>query len=160
VVRVYCFLLTRKKPTHYVAGLENMAGGSASRRFCGRYVLFNIDTTRRLNLTSTSRRIHIAPNQNHARLAARLAHSSRYAPQNKNPHKLFKFNSPTGVVIGFVISYRAMSGDVFLSPSHNTPKNKNSHDSRYDRYWMGHTCWADVIQNSRAIARLIWYRWV
>jgi hypothetical protein len=23
---------------------------------------------------------------------------------------------------------------------------------------MGRTCWADVIQNSRAIARLIWYQ--
>ncbi|KAJ7466484.1 UPF0187-domain-containing protein [Mycena latifolia] len=42
-----------------------------------------------------------------------------------------------GVVIGFVISYRAMSG--------------------YDRYWMGRTTWADVIRNARTTARLIWY---
>ncbi|KAJ6496406.1 UPF0187-domain-containing protein [Mycena sanguinolenta] len=42
-----------------------------------------------------------------------------------------------GVVIGFVISYRAMSG--------------------YDRYWMGRTAWTDVIRNSRTMGRLIWY---
>ncbi|KAJ7744760.1 Bestrophin, RFP-TM, chloride channel-domain-containing protein [Mycena maculata] len=42
-----------------------------------------------------------------------------------------------GVVIGFVISYRAMSG--------------------YDRYWMGRTAWADVIRNARTMGRLIWY---
>ncbi|KAJ7865047.1 UPF0187-domain-containing protein [Mycena olivaceomarginata] len=42
-----------------------------------------------------------------------------------------------GVVIGFVISYRAMSG--------------------YDRYWMGRTAWTDVIRNARTMARLIWY---
>ncbi|KAL0573005.1 hypothetical protein V5O48_008951 [Marasmius crinis-equi] len=41
-----------------------------------------------------------------------------------------------GVVIGFVISYRAMSG--------------------YDRYWMGRTAWTDVIRNARTTARLIW----
>ncbi|KAF8878943.1 Bestrophin, RFP-TM, chloride channel-domain-containing protein [Infundibulicybe gibba] len=42
-----------------------------------------------------------------------------------------------GVVIGFVISYRASSG--------------------YDRYWMGRTCWSDVIRNARTTARLIWF---
>ncbi|KAJ7079625.1 Bestrophin, RFP-TM, chloride channel-domain-containing protein [Mycena belliarum] len=42
-----------------------------------------------------------------------------------------------GVVIGFVISYRAMSG--------------------YDRYWMGRGAWSDVIKNSRTMGRLIWY---
>ncbi|KAJ7921179.1 UPF0187-domain-containing protein [Mycena leptocephala] len=42
-----------------------------------------------------------------------------------------------GVVIGFVISYRAMSG--------------------YDRYWMGRTAWADVVRNARTMGRLIWY---
>ncbi|KAJ7590875.1 Bestrophin, RFP-TM, chloride channel-domain-containing protein [Mycena floridula] len=42
-----------------------------------------------------------------------------------------------GVVIGFVISYRAMSG--------------------YDRYWMGRTTWSDVIRNSRTLGRLIWF---
>ncbi|KZT52744.1 UPF0187-domain-containing protein [Calocera cornea HHB12733] len=42
-----------------------------------------------------------------------------------------------GVVIGFVISYRASSG--------------------YDRYWMGRTAWSDIIRNSRTISRLIWY---
>ncbi|KAK7029857.1 Bestrophin, RFP-TM, chloride channel-domain-containing protein [Favolaschia claudopus] len=42
-----------------------------------------------------------------------------------------------GVVIGFVISYRAMSG--------------------YDRYWMGRAAWSDVMKNSRTIGRLIWY---
>ncbi|EJU00158.1 UPF0187-domain-containing protein [Dacryopinax primogenitus] len=42
-----------------------------------------------------------------------------------------------GVVIGFVISYRASSG--------------------YDRYWMGRTAWSDVVRNSRTISRLIWY---
>ncbi|KAK1226434.1 hypothetical protein PQX77_010597 [Marasmius sp. AFHP31] len=41
-----------------------------------------------------------------------------------------------GVVIGFVISYRAMSG--------------------YDRYWMGRSAWTDVIRNSRTMARLVW----
>ncbi|KAJ6538909.1 hypothetical protein B0H10DRAFT_1856530 [Mycena sp. CBHHK59/15] len=42
-----------------------------------------------------------------------------------------------GVVIGFVISYRAMTG--------------------YDRYWMGRTAWTDVIRNARTMGRLIWY---
>ncbi|KAL0955876.1 hypothetical protein HGRIS_002075 [Hohenbuehelia grisea] len=42
-----------------------------------------------------------------------------------------------GVVIGFVISYRASSG--------------------YDRYWMGRTCWSDVIRNARSISRLVWF---
>ncbi|KAI5118413.1 hypothetical protein M0805_002865 [Coniferiporia weirii] len=41
-----------------------------------------------------------------------------------------------GVVIGFVISYRASSG--------------------YDRYWMGRCCWSDLIKNSRTMSRLIW----
>ncbi|KAJ7133985.1 Bestrophin, RFP-TM, chloride channel-domain-containing protein [Mycena crocata] len=42
-----------------------------------------------------------------------------------------------GVVIGFVISYRAISG--------------------YDRYWMGRTAWSDVIRNARTMGRLVWY---
>ncbi|KAJ3891729.1 Bestrophin, RFP-TM, chloride channel-domain-containing protein [Lentinula edodes] len=42
-----------------------------------------------------------------------------------------------GVVLGFVLSYRAMSG--------------------YDRYWQGRTAWSDVIQHSRSLGRLIWY---
>ncbi|KAJ7617111.1 UPF0187-domain-containing protein [Roridomyces roridus] len=42
-----------------------------------------------------------------------------------------------GVVIGFVISYRASSG--------------------YDRYWLGRTAWADVIRNVRTTGRLVWY---
>ncbi|KAF8058525.1 Bestrophin, RFP-TM, chloride channel-domain-containing protein [Lyophyllum atratum] len=42
-----------------------------------------------------------------------------------------------GVVIGFVISYRASSG--------------------YDRYWLGRTCWSDVIRNARTMGRLIWF---
>ncbi|KAF7331535.1 hypothetical protein MKEN_00032500 [Mycena kentingensis (nom. inval.)] len=42
-----------------------------------------------------------------------------------------------GVVIGFVISYRAGSG--------------------YDRYWMGRSAWSDVIRNSRTVSRLIWF---
>ena len=40
-----------------------------------------------------------------------------------------------GVVIGFVISYRAISG--------------------YDRYWMGRTIWTDMIKNARTMSRLI-----
>nr|GAT54672.1 predicted protein [Mycena chlorophos] len=42
-----------------------------------------------------------------------------------------------GVVIGFVISYRAMSG--------------------YDRYWMGRVAWSNVIKDARALGRIIWY---
>ncbi|KAF5392984.1 hypothetical protein D9757_001166 [Collybiopsis confluens] len=42
-----------------------------------------------------------------------------------------------GVVIGFVISYRAMSG--------------------YDRYWQGRTAWSDLIQHSRTLGRLVWF---
>ncbi|EIN06373.1 UPF0187-domain-containing protein [Punctularia strigosozonata HHB-11173 SS5] len=42
-----------------------------------------------------------------------------------------------GVVIGFVISYRAMSG--------------------YDRYWTGRTYWSDLMRNSRTLGRLIWF---
>ncbi|KAJ4501430.1 Bestrophin, RFP-TM, chloride channel-domain-containing protein [Lentinula lateritia] len=42
-----------------------------------------------------------------------------------------------GVVIGFVISYRAMSG--------------------YDRYWLGRSIWSDLIRNSRTMGRFVWY---
>ncbi|KAJ3777473.1 UPF0187-domain-containing protein [Lentinula raphanica] len=42
-----------------------------------------------------------------------------------------------GVVIGFVISYRAMSG--------------------YDRYWLGRSVWSDLIRNTRTMGRLVWY---
>ncbi|KAI0317615.1 Bestrophin, RFP-TM, chloride channel-domain-containing protein [Amylostereum chailletii] len=42
-----------------------------------------------------------------------------------------------GMVIGFVISYRASSG--------------------YDRYWQGRTSWGDVIRNTRTFARLVWF---
>jgi len=42
-----------------------------------------------------------------------------------------------GVVIGFVISYRASSG--------------------YDRYWMGRTSWSDIVRNARGISRIIWF---
>ncbi|TFK25391.1 UPF0187-domain-containing protein [Coprinopsis marcescibilis] len=42
-----------------------------------------------------------------------------------------------GVVIGFVISYRAMSG--------------------YERYWLGRTYWSDIMRNSRTLGRLVWY---
>ena len=28
---------------------------------------------------------------------------------------------------------------------------------RYNCYWMGQTCWTEVIRNSRAQSRLIWY---
>ncbi|TRM65371.1 Bestrophin, RFP-TM, chloride channel-domain-containing protein [Schizophyllum amplum] len=42
-----------------------------------------------------------------------------------------------GVVIGFVISYRASTG--------------------YNCYWMGQTCWTEIIRNSRSQSRLIWF---
>ncbi|KAF9222311.1 UPF0187-domain-containing protein [Gyrodon lividus] len=42
-----------------------------------------------------------------------------------------------GVVIGFVISYRASSG--------------------YDRYWMGRSGWCDVTRTARAMGRLVWF---
>ncbi|KAK7047362.1 hypothetical protein VNI00_006593 [Paramarasmius palmivorus] len=42
-----------------------------------------------------------------------------------------------GVVLGFVISYRAISG--------------------YDRYYTGRTAWSDIIKNSRVMGRLVWY---
>ncbi|KAF7318124.1 hypothetical protein HMN09_00320400 [Mycena chlorophos] len=42
-----------------------------------------------------------------------------------------------GMIIGFVISYRASSG--------------------YDRYWMGRSAWSDIIRNARTMGRLIWY---
>ena len=29
--------------------------------------------------------------------------------------------------------------------------------NRYDRYWMGRTCWSDLIRNSRTMSRLIWF---
>ncbi|KAM5545287.1 hypothetical protein V8D89_001398 [Ganoderma adspersum] len=41
-----------------------------------------------------------------------------------------------GVVIGFVISYRASSG--------------------YDRYYQGRSAWSDMAKTSRAFSRLIW----
>lgn len=42
-----------------------------------------------------------------------------------------------GVVLGFVISYRALSG--------------------YDRYFTGRTAWADIMKTSRIMGRLIWF---
>ncbi|KAF9055709.1 Bestrophin, RFP-TM, chloride channel-domain-containing protein [Panaeolus papilionaceus] len=42
-----------------------------------------------------------------------------------------------GVVIGFVISYRAISG--------------------YERYWLGRGCWSDVMRNCRSLGRLVWF---
>ncbi|KAH9846765.1 Bestrophin, RFP-TM, chloride channel-domain-containing protein [Lenzites betulinus] len=42
----------------------------------------------------------------------------------------------TGVVIGFVISYRASSG--------------------YDRYYQGRSAWSDLARTSRTFSRLIW----
>lgn len=42
-----------------------------------------------------------------------------------------------GVVIGFVISYRALSG--------------------YERYWMGRSVWSDIIRNCRTAGRMIWF---
>ncbi|KAA1476924.1 UPF0187-domain-containing protein [Dentipellis sp. KUC8613] len=42
-----------------------------------------------------------------------------------------------GVVIGFVISYRASSG--------------------YDRYWMGRSSWSDIMRNARTFTRLVWF---
>ncbi|KAJ7265651.1 Bestrophin, RFP-TM, chloride channel-domain-containing protein [Mycena rebaudengoi] len=42
-----------------------------------------------------------------------------------------------GVVIGFVISYRASTS--------------------YDRYWTGRTAWSDVVRNTRTLGRMIWY---
>ncbi|TFK50809.1 UPF0187-domain-containing protein [Heliocybe sulcata] len=42
-----------------------------------------------------------------------------------------------GMVIGFVISYRASSG--------------------YDRYWMGRSYWSDAIRNIRTLSRFIWF---
>ncbi|TBU26521.1 Bestrophin, RFP-TM, chloride channel-domain-containing protein [Dichomitus squalens] len=41
-----------------------------------------------------------------------------------------------GVVIGFVISYRASSG--------------------YDRYWQGRSSWSDIARTTRTLTRLIW----
>ncbi|KIJ11884.1 hypothetical protein PAXINDRAFT_118576 [Paxillus involutus ATCC 200175] len=42
-----------------------------------------------------------------------------------------------GVVIGFVISYRASSG--------------------YDCYWMGRSGWCDVTRTARTMGRLVWF---
>jgi ion channel-forming bestrophin family protein len=42
-----------------------------------------------------------------------------------------------GVVIGFVISYRASSA--------------------YDLYTVGRTAWSDVVKNTRTLMRLIWF---
>ncbi|THV04730.1 hypothetical protein K435DRAFT_648759 [Dendrothele bispora CBS 962.96] len=42
-----------------------------------------------------------------------------------------------GVILGFVISYRAASG--------------------YDRFYMGRTSWGDIIKNARILGTLIWF---
>jgi ion channel-forming bestrophin family protein len=63
-----------------------------------------------------------------------------------------KSNFSAGVVIGFVISYRAMSGCVL-----GNDITCLSHVSlRYDRYWAGRTAWSDTTRNARTLARLIW----
>ncbi|PPQ71454.1 hypothetical protein CVT24_011966 [Panaeolus cyanescens] len=57
--------------------------------------------------------------------------------------KLVNLEIPTimltvlGVVIGFVISYRAISG--------------------YERYWLGRGCWSDIMRNCRSLGRLVWF---
>jgi hypothetical protein len=53
-----------------------------------------------------------------------------------------------GVVIGFVISYRASSGLVYCYGDWIFSVDVE-HSCRYDRYWMGRTCWSDVIKHSR-----------
>jgi len=42
-----------------------------------------------------------------------------------------------GVVIGFVISYRASNG--------------------YEQYLTGRTAWSDVVKNTQSLTRLIWF---
>ncbi|KAJ7079619.1 hypothetical protein B0H15DRAFT_953986 [Mycena belliarum] len=59
-----------------------------------------------------------------------------------------------GVVIGFVISYRAMSGSVWsfwLCCCFNTPSATTVIG------WVAEVAWSDVIKNSRTMGRLIWY---
>lgn len=29
--------------------------------------------------------------------------------------------------------------------------------TRYERYWLGRTCWSDVMRNCRSLGRLIWF---
>ncbi|KAG8765033.1 hypothetical protein FRC12_007724 [Ceratobasidium sp. 428] len=70
----------------------------------------------------------------HTSVAAAVVYISYHTPYNLAiPNVLV---TVAGVVIGFVISYRAMSG--------------------YDRYWQGRTMWSDLIKNGRTIGRLIW----
>jgi putative membrane protein len=45
--------------------------------------------------------------------------------------------SSKGVVIGFVISYRASNG--------------------YEQYLAGRTAWSDVVKNTQGLMRLIWF---
>ncbi|KAJ7889751.1 Bestrophin, RFP-TM, chloride channel-domain-containing protein [Mycena leptocephala] len=70
----------------------------------------------------------------HTLFAAAIVYISKATEMTNIPNVML---TVMGVVIGFVISYRAMTG--------------------YDRYWMGRTAWADVIRNARTTARLIWY---
>ena len=73
-----------------------------------------------------------------------------------NPTETLPLSAPmhTGVVIGFVISYRASSGCAPFSPS--GAANADETD-RYDRYWMGRTAWSEVTRNTRTLSRLIWF---
>jgi ion channel-forming bestrophin family protein len=32
-----------------------------------------------------------------------------------------------------------------------------SFEASYDKYWMGRTCWSDIVRTSRTLARLIWH---
>ncbi|KAJ7921177.1 Bestrophin, RFP-TM, chloride channel-domain-containing protein [Mycena leptocephala] len=70
----------------------------------------------------------------HTLFAAAIVYISKATKMVKIPNVML---TVMGVVIGFVISYRAMTG--------------------YDRYWMGRTAWTDVIRNARTMGRLIWY---
>ena len=45
--------------------------------------------------------------------------------------------SLVGVIIGFVLSYRASCG--------------------YDQYMMGRAAWSDVVRHTRTLTRLIWF---
>jgi hypothetical protein len=42
-----------------------------------------------------------------------------------------------GVVIGFIISYRASGA--------------------YERYWLGRTYWAELVRTTRTMSRLVWF---
>jgi putative membrane protein len=85
-----------------------------------------------VGVTAVSLRTHLDLGISNVMMTV-LGASSHFSPPYRKPSQ-----PPfVGVVIGFVISYRASCG--------------------YDEYMTGRTAWSDVVKNTYTLMRLIWF---